>query len=376
MDGTNGSDLPPVKEETFCKYVLYYEMNNSRVRIWDLIILIPNALFLLFLVVRFNKAQLKLRATSSPIFLTFYTLVWGNVIISLIRCAVSMTVNAAMPVGGLIDKILWVTVRFFLLATEMSVVIFGLAFGHMDSRSSIRYVLLATSLISLAFTVTQGTLEIIMPNDMFHIDTRDYDLFGHGGMLFWFTSSLVFAIIYFVILLLPWIPLREYLALPTKLSFYLYVLLLALLDTTQAVGAGLLTWGSMPSGLCVVDVTTWLYFSLYTPLVYHTFLSEFFSVSQPSIMFSYKAQMDEPMDDDQVSLPHQQSFSSLKTDSDYIYQQSNSVYDSTLFEVGGTTPMNPVYSASLQSPDSIASGQSIDIGVPTSGFPNQNMLST
>lgn len=88
--------------------------------------------------------------------------------------------------------------------------------GHMDSRSSIRYVLLATSLISLAFTVTQGTLEIIMPNDMFHIDIGDYDLFGHGGMLFWFTSSLVFAVIYFIILLLPWIPLREYLALPSK----------------------------------------------------------------------------------------------------------------------------------------------------------------
>ncbi|XP_063830627.1 transmembrane protein adipocyte-associated 1 homolog isoform X1 [Ostrinia nubilalis] len=365
MFSMNGSDFPPVKEDTFCKYVLYYEINNSRVRIWDLIILIPNALFVLFLVVRFNKAQLKLRATSSPIFLTFYTLVWGNVIISLVRCAVSMTVNAAMPLGGLVDKILWVTVRFFLLATEMSVVIFGLAFGHLDSQSSIRYVLLATSLISLAFTITQGTLEIVMPDDMFHIDNRDYNLFGHGGMLFWFTSSLVFALIYFLILLLPWIPLRDYLALPmfipAKLSFYLYVLLLALLDTTQAVGAGLLAWGSMQSGLCIVDVTTWLYFSLYTPLVYHTFLSEFFSVSQPSIMFSYKAQMDEPMDDDQVSLPHQQSFSSLKTDSDYIYQQSNSVYDSTLFEAGGTTPMNPVYSASLQSPDSIASGQSIDL---------------
>lgn len=92
--------------------------------------MIPNALFLLFLVVRFNKAQLKLRATSSPIFLTFYTLVWVNVIISLIRCGVSMTVNAAVPLGGLVDKILWVTVWFFLLATEMSVVIFGLAFGE------------------------------------------------------------------------------------------------------------------------------------------------------------------------------------------------------------------------------------------------------
>lgn len=106
-----------------------------RVRIWDLIILIPNALFVLFLVVRFNKAQLKLRATSSPIFLTFYTLVWGNVIISLVRCAVSMTVNASVPLGGLVDKVLWVMVRFFLLATEMSVVIFGLAFGKYASCS-------------------------------------------------------------------------------------------------------------------------------------------------------------------------------------------------------------------------------------------------
>lgn len=43
-------------------------------------------------------------------------------------------------------------------------------------------------------------------------------------------------------------------------------------------------------------------------------------VSQPSIMFSYKAQVDDAMDEDTVSLPHQQSFSSLKTDSDYIYQ--------------------------------------------------------
>ncbi|XP_041984929.1 transmembrane protein adipocyte-associated 1 homolog isoform X2 [Aricia agestis] len=371
MHSMNGSDFPPVTEETFCKYVLYYEINNSRVRIWDLIILIPNALFVLFLVVRFNKAQLKLRATSSPIFLTFYSLVWWNVIVSLVRCAVSMTVNAATTEGSLVDKILWVTVNFFLLATEMSVVIFGLAFGHMDSRSSIKYVLLATSLISFAFSVTQGTLEVWTPNEMFHIDTRDYDLFGHGGLMFWFVSSLVFAIIYFIILLLPWVPLREYLALPSKISFYLYILLLALLDSTQAVGAGLVAWGPADPGLCVLDVTTWIYFSLYTPLVYHTFLSEFFSVSQPSIMFSYKAQMDEPIDDDQVSLPHQQSFSSLKTDSDYIYQ-SNSVYDSTLFEAGGTTPMNPVYSASLQSPDSIASGNSIDMGHTFT----QNMMST
>ena len=52
-----------------------------------------------------------------------------NVVISVIRCIVSMTVNAAAVVGGYVDTILWITVRFFLLSTEMSVVIFGLAFG-------------------------------------------------------------------------------------------------------------------------------------------------------------------------------------------------------------------------------------------------------
>ncbi|KAI8420176.1 hypothetical protein MSG28_008738 [Choristoneura fumiferana] len=267
------------------------DTNGSQVRIWDLIILIPNALFVLFLLVRFNKAQLKLRATSSPIFLTFYSLVWGNVIISLVRCAVAMTVTASMPLGGQVDKVLWVTVKFFLLATEMSVVIFGLAFGHMDSRSSIRYVLLATSFISLAFTITQGTLELIKDDNDTLIDHAD--LFEHGGVLFWFISSIVFALIYFLILVLPWTPLREYLALPTKLSFYLYILLLALLDMTQAVGAGLLLWGPFPSGLCVVD--------LYAPsaLGIDGFLHSRKKVKEQFINFSdkFRTKMTEFVDD-------------------------------------------------------------------------------
>ncbi|KAH8032478.1 hypothetical protein HPB51_025931 [Rhipicephalus microplus] len=46
-----------------------------RVRTWDLSILVPNVLFLVFMALRFNRARLKLRATSSPIFYTFYILV-------------------------------------------------------------------------------------------------------------------------------------------------------------------------------------------------------------------------------------------------------------------------------------------------------------
>ncbi|XP_032667609.1 transmembrane protein adipocyte-associated 1 homolog isoform X2 [Odontomachus brunneus] len=344
-------------EEHFCKLILYKEIRDSRVRIWDVVILVPNLLFLLFIAMRFNRARLKLRATSSPIFLAFYGLVICNVVISVVRCVVSMTVNAAATVGGKADKVLWVTVRFFLLSTEMSVVIFGLAFGHLDSRSSIRRVLLATSLIALAFTITQGTLELVLPDDTFHIPSRDFYVFGHGGMMFWFCSSLVFTTIYLFILILPWTRLRDRLALPTRKSFYVYAGTLATLDLVQSIGAGFLNYTQNPVGLCIVDITAAVYLTLFTPLVYHTFLSEFFGVSQPSIMFSYKAQVDDAMDEDTVSLPHQQSFSSLKTDSDYIYQ-NHSVYDSTQFDTNAT-PINPLYAASLQSPDSIT-GYSID----------------
>ncbi|XP_011310194.1 transmembrane protein adipocyte-associated 1 homolog isoform X2 [Fopius arisanus] len=344
-------------DDHFCKLVLYKEIQDSRVRIWDLVILIPNLVFLLFIIVRSNRARLKLRATSSPIYLAFYGLVICNVVISVIRCVVSMTVNAATDVGGKVDKVLWVTVRFFLLSTEMSVVIFGLAFGHLDSRSSIQRVLLATSLISLAFTITQGTLELVLPDDTFHIPSRDFYVFGHGGMMFWFCSSLVFTLIYLFILILPRTRLRERLNLPTKKSFYIYVGTLAALNMIQSIGAGLLNYTQNSAGLCVVDLTAALYLTFFTPLVYHTFLSEVFGVSQPSIQFSYKAQVDDGMEEDTVSLPHQQSFSSLKTDSDYIYQ-NHSVYDSTQFDTHAT-PVNPLYAASLQSPDSIT-GYSID----------------
>lgn len=325
-------------EEHFCKAILYKEIRNSRVRIWDVAILVPNLFFLLFIAVRFNRARLKLRATSSPIFLAFYGLVICNVVISVIRCVVSMTVNAAATVGGKADKVLWVTVRFFLLSTEMSVVIFGLAFGHLDSRSSIRRVLLATSLIALAYTITQGTLELVLPDDTFHVPSKDFYVFGHGGMMFWFCSSLVFTMIYVFILILPWTRLRDRVTLPTRKSFYIYAGTLATLDLVQSIGAGFLNYTQNPVGLCIVDFTAAVYLTLFTPLVYHTFLSEFFGVSQPSIMFSYKAQVDDAMDEDTVSLPHQQSFSSLKTDSDYIYQVHTPSIHMPLYDSQSTKP--------------------------------------
>ena len=70
--------------------------------------------------------------------------------------------------------------------------------------------------------------------------------------------------------------LRERLALPTKLSFYYYVAMLSLLNAAQCVGSGLLLYRVTGCGLCVVDVTTVLYYTILSPFVYYTFLADFF----------------------------------------------------------------------------------------------------
>ena len=76
--------------------------------------------------------------------------------------------------------------------------------------------------------------------------------------------------------MLPFSRLRERLALPTKVSFYYYVGILSVLNAVQCVGSGLILYNEADSGLCVVDVTTIMYYSLFTPFVYYTFLSDFF----------------------------------------------------------------------------------------------------
>ncbi|KAH8032480.1 hypothetical protein HPB51_025933 [Rhipicephalus microplus] len=177
-------------------------------------------------------------------------------------------------------------------------------------------------------TVTQvgpGVLELVLPDRKFYVPDKNFELFGHGGMLFWFISSVIFAVKTTrgaqtqACTVAADIELICTTTTKAKQSFYWYALFLAVLNVAQAVGSGLYYY-DIREGVCVVDVTSYLYFTIFTPLVYKTFLADFFSISQPSIMFSYKAQTDDPMEDDNVSLPHQLSCSSLKTDSDYIYQ--------------------------------------------------------
>ncbi|KAI5109177.1 transmembrane protein adipocyte-associated 1-like [Silurus meridionalis] len=284
-----------------CLRVLYEDIGTSRVRFWDLLLLVPNVAFLIFLIWKLPSARAKIRLTSSPIFITFYILVFVVAVVGITRAIVSMTVSASSA-AIIVDKVLWESTRFFLLTIELSVVILGLAFGHLESKSSIKRVLAITAVLALAYSITQGTLEILYPDQ--HLSADDFNIYGHGGRHFWLASSCFFFLVYSLIVVLPKTSIRERISLPSKRSFYVYAAILSVLNMVQGLGSALLC-ADIIEGLCCVDVTTFLYFSVFAPLIYVTFLKGFFG-SEPKILFSYKSQIDEP-DEPDVHLPHTSS---------------------------------------------------------------------
>lgn len=67
--------------------------------------------------------------------------------------------------------------------------------GHLDNKTSIRRVLVVTSMIAMPYSVVQGALEVITPDHDFYVPSKDYELFGHGGSLFWLISSIIFTLV-------------------------------------------------------------------------------------------------------------------------------------------------------------------------------------
>lgn len=295
----NGSTPRPTRQASNisvphrCLLLLYEDVGSSRVRYWDLLLLVPNVLFFIFLLWKLPLARAKIRVTSSPIFITFYILVFVVALVGIARAVVSMTVSTS-DAATVADKILWEITRFFLLAIELSVVILGLAFGHLESKSSIKRVLAITTVLSLAYSATQGTLEILYPDA--HLSAEDFNIYGHGGRHFWLVSSCFFFLVYSLVVVLPKTPLKERISLPSRRSFYVYAGILALLNLLQGLGSALLC-ADIIEGLCCVDATTFLYFSFFAPLIYVAFLRGFFG-SEPKILFSYKCQVDETEEPD------------------------------------------------------------------------------
>ncbi|XP_029179402.1 transmembrane protein adipocyte-associated 1-like isoform X2 [Acropora millepora] len=249
---------------------------------FDVILLVPNFLFLVFLVYKIGKAQVQLHKIKCPIVKTVSFMVFLVCSVGIARCFVSMLLSSIHLHKGAKDelptKILWLLLDCFQLAVELSVIIFGLWAGNMrDGRKGVRRVLCVTSICAVAYTSVQATLEFVhRPGRKNGIYGRGNDLFGHGGALFWSSTSFFLAMVYFLIVILPFTKLRELYIIPARRSFYVYCGILAVVDLVQGVGS-LLLHEKIKGSLCILEGTMFVYYALFGPLVYWSFLKDFFA---------------------------------------------------------------------------------------------------
>lgn len=105
---------------------------------------------------------------------------------------------------------------------------------------------------------------------------------------FWLLHSLAAVVLYAAIVLLPFTRWRD--ALPAKPSFYRYVLALLAVYVVMAVGA-ILIGSKLLAGYCIYGAANFIYYACYAPLLYWTFLAEFFSDEQMDLDLMYYSEM-------------------------------------------------------------------------------------
>jgi len=341
-----------------CKKILYISLcQGTNVRAWDVLLFLPNVAFLIFLVIRWSSTKRKLLATHSPIFRSFHILVALNAIVTLLRSVIAMIAGSVERSElEVIDRAGWIISIAVLTMSEISVIAYGFAGAQLDSKRSILRVSLMSGLIASILAVICGTIEFTIPDSLFAVHQKTYfRLFGYGGMLFAMIIAICFSAIYLAVIIMPVCPCardRLNISLPNKPSFYQYCGVLFVIHLMQAIGAGMLEFKVDPNGLCILNFATFLYMTAYTPLVYSTFLGPFFKTAQPTLLFSYKAQIDDEADEENVPNQNSVQFSLTPGSIDLTNNDEPIVRN----DVNSTMP---VLIEGLASPDSVAEPTSV-----------------
>lgn len=250
------------------------------------------------------------------------------------------------------------------------IVIIGVWNMKVESHKAIKKLFAMAGLISFILHASEMILELEYPDPSYtvhpehaHEGNTKFDLYGFGGPAFCMSSSACLALIYAAILILPFLPFVKNslsIAIPNKPGFYQYVTFVLILYTVRFSGAAMIYFKTDPNGMCILNLSQFLYITFYAPFVYAAFLSPFFKTAQPTLLFSYKAQIDDF--DEADDMPN--ASGSMQFSLDQSPQEE--VESNPIIRNGSA----PVPSHSFISVDTLASPESVteDIGTPTESF--------
>jgi len=248
----------------YCFEFLTWTWNS--LLIYDLILCLPTGFFLVFLLLKLPSALRKLLDSESLIMSTYYGFIWSVCVFNIGRCLLNYLFPQQSKYGPQVYQGLWLLSSSILIFVEVSVVVF-MSHGYVVSgREAIHRTIWITGIISVIYSTIQGIL-------LFGLGVPLYSIINTQAALYWFITSLVFMVVYGIILILPHTSLKD--RFPARPSFYRYVSFLFTLNALKGLGY-LLVLGVVDTGFCFVALSQFAYFSLYAPLLYICFLKDFF----------------------------------------------------------------------------------------------------
>eukprot|EP00898_Chlorokybus_atmophyticus_P003202 jgi/Chlat1/3883/Chrsp26S04163 len=263
---------------SFCLNLISPHSSKFHIVIYDLLVGLPTVAFVCFLVSNARKSMQRLIQSQSHIMATYYAFLWTVCLLNLLRCVVQMwqTVPSSSAASTDLYNALWLLTRFGLVLLEVSVVVF-LSQGYLTSgREALIRTVTVSGAIAFADTLIKAVYIFGFGVQLFLVGVSDesvaaQDTWAKWG--FWFFHSLVFALVYLAILALPHTRWRD--RLPARPAFYRYVLVLFSLYAGLSFGSFLIAI-RVPFGYCMYGLMNFAYYAFYPPLLYMTFLADFF----------------------------------------------------------------------------------------------------
>ena len=277
-----------IHDQEICKWILHTTIPNLNIKLWDFLLFIPSSVFLSILILGLRKTTQRLRGLTN-----YYSVGWLYLLIvlcvgtSILRTILNSILQAETQSSSS-EKVLWVLTRLVYLSSELSILGIGLTFDCVGKKG-VRRIVFFSCLFSSCLCGIELHLELNKPFYGSKVIKNGFDMYGHGGPQFWTLLSGSISIIYLVALCIPALPLKS-LFTTRSTVFYVYAGVQLLLSILTGVGS-LLVSLNHHSGLCLTDLTTYIYYSCLPSVAYICFVRPSLKPSRPNLLFSYSTQV-------------------------------------------------------------------------------------
>jgi len=279
--------------DAWCEAFVGAGIRRESVVLYDVMVGLPTVLFVAFLASQLRSSVRKLGSCQNHIMTTYYCFLWLVCVLSVLRAGVQMW--QASPVDHVgVWNALWLASGSGLTFLEVSVIVF-LAQGYradagVGSGALVRTLAAATTAAGVDLAVKAAL--IFGGGIQLFVEQQEAQSVGYYWTKwgYWAARGAVFSVVYAAVVVLPHTAHRD--LLPARPAFFRYAGVLLALYAAGTVAALCIAAGA-GWGYCAVALCNGVYYAGYPPLLYGTFLRDYFREGEYELERAYYREMEE-----------------------------------------------------------------------------------